>query len=63
MKNNKVKRILIALDYDPTAQKVAETGYLFAQAMGAEVIRNNIDGKCNGRGFASILHTTVHHPD
>ena len=37
MKNNKIKRILIALDYDPTAQKVAETGYLFAQAMGAEV--------------------------
>ncbi|MDA3822268.1 MAG: universal stress protein [Bacteroidales bacterium] len=33
----KIKKILIALDYDPTAQKVAETGHLFAEAMGAEV--------------------------
>ncbi len=33
----KIKKIIIALDYDPTAQKVVETGYLFAQAMGAEV--------------------------
>ena len=31
-------KVLIALDYDPTAQKVAETGYSFAKAMGAEVI-------------------------
>ncbi len=33
-----MKKILIALDYDPTAQKVAEQGYSFAKAMGAEVI-------------------------
>jgi len=32
-----MKKVLIALDYDPTAQKVAETGYSFAKAMGAEV--------------------------
>ena len=38
MKKNKIKKVLIALDYDPTAQKVAETGYLFAESMGAEVI-------------------------
>jgi len=38
MKTNKTKKVLIALDYDPTAQKVAETGYSFANAMGAEVI-------------------------
>jgi nucleotide-binding universal stress UspA family protein len=31
-------KVLIALDYDPTAQKVAESGYSFAKAMGAEVI-------------------------
>jgi nucleotide-binding universal stress UspA family protein len=37
MNKNKIKKILIALDYDPTAQKVAEEGYLFAEAMGAEV--------------------------
>jgi nucleotide-binding universal stress UspA family protein len=38
MKTNKLKKVLIALDYDPTAQKVAETGYSLAKAMGAEVI-------------------------
>jgi nucleotide-binding universal stress UspA family protein len=33
-----MKKILIALDYDPTAQKVAETSYAIAKAMKAEVI-------------------------
>lgn len=33
-----MKRILIALDYDPTAQKVAETGFALAQSLKAEVI-------------------------
>ncbi|WP_428659888.1 universal stress protein [Runella sp.] len=33
-----MKKILIALDYNPTAQKVAEAGYSLAKAMGAEVI-------------------------
>ena len=33
-----MKKILIALDYDPTAQKVVEQGYSLAKAMGAEVI-------------------------
>jgi nucleotide-binding universal stress UspA family protein len=32
-----MKKILIALEYDPTAQKVAETGYSLAKAMEAEV--------------------------
>jgi nucleotide-binding universal stress UspA family protein len=32
-----MKKILIALDYDPAAQKVAEVGYSLAQAMKAEV--------------------------
>ena len=31
-------KVLIALDYDPTAQKVAEVGFLFAKTMEAEVI-------------------------
>jgi len=38
MKTNKVKKVLIALDYDPTAQKVAEEGFSMAKAMNAEVI-------------------------
>lgn len=33
-----MKKVLIALDYDPTAKKVAETGYALAKAMKAEVI-------------------------
>jgi len=38
MKTNKMKKVLIALDYNPTAQKVAETGFSMAKAMNAEVI-------------------------
>ena len=32
-----MKKILIAIDYNPTAEKVAETGYALAKAMGADV--------------------------
>lgn len=32
-----MKKVLIALDYDPTAQKVAELGYEFAKSMNAEI--------------------------
>lgn len=32
-----MKKVLITLDYDPTAQKIAEEGYELARAMGAEV--------------------------
>ena len=38
MKTDKMKKVLIALDYNPTAQKVAESGYSIAKAMNAEVI-------------------------
>src|SRR5665648_427725 len=37
MKTNKMKKVLIALDYDPTAQKVAEVGFSMAKDMNAEV--------------------------
>jgi nucleotide-binding universal stress UspA family protein len=33
-----MRKILIALDYDPSAKKVAEMGYSIAKAMNAEVI-------------------------
>jgi len=33
-----MKKVLIALDYNPTAQKVAEVGFSMANAMKAEVI-------------------------
>lgn len=32
-----MKKVLIALDYDPPAQKIAETGYALAKDMNAEV--------------------------
>ena len=38
MKTDKMKTVLIALDYHPTAQKVAETGFSLAKSMGADVI-------------------------
>jgi nucleotide-binding universal stress UspA family protein len=37
MKPTKMKKVLIALDYNPTAQKVAEIGFSLANAMNAEV--------------------------
>jgi nucleotide-binding universal stress UspA family protein len=38
MKTDKVKKVLIALDYNPTAQKVAEVGFSIAKTMNAEII-------------------------
>ncbi|QGY46112.1 universal stress protein [Maribellus comscasis] len=35
--HEKMKKILITLDYDPSAQKVAETGFSFAKTMKAEI--------------------------
>jgi nucleotide-binding universal stress UspA family protein len=37
MKTLKPKKVLIALDYNPTAQKVAENGYAMARLMNAQV--------------------------
>jgi nucleotide-binding universal stress UspA family protein len=37
MKENKNIKVLIALDYNPTAQKVAESGFSMAKAMKAEI--------------------------
>jgi nucleotide-binding universal stress UspA family protein len=38
MKTIKMTKVLIALDFNPTAQKVAEKGFTLAKTMGAEVI-------------------------
>ena len=35
---NKTKKVLITLDYNPTAQKVAEAGFSMAKAMNAEIV-------------------------
>ena len=38
MKTIRMNKVLIALDYNPTAQKIAEEGYALAKSMGAEVM-------------------------
>ena len=38
MKTKEIKKVLIALDYDETSQKVAEQGFAMAKAMNAKVI-------------------------
>jgi len=38
MKTNEIKKVMIALDYNPTSQKVAEVGFALAKSMNAEVI-------------------------
>ncbi|MFA6581199.1 MAG: universal stress protein [Paludibacter sp.] len=38
MKKTNFKKVLIALDYDETSQKVAEQGFSMAKAMNAEVV-------------------------
>jgi len=37
MKKNKIKKVLITLDYNQSAQKVAEWGYEIAHSMDAEI--------------------------
>jgi nucleotide-binding universal stress UspA family protein len=37
MKTKKISKVLIALDYNPTAQKVAEVGFSMAKSMKAEI--------------------------
>ena len=44
MKTNSIQKVLIALDYYPTSQKVAEVGYSMAKALNAE---------------ATLLHVSV----
>ncbi|MBV5281833.1 MAG: universal stress protein [Paludibacter sp.] len=38
MKKNKVQKILIAMDFHPTSEKVAEVGFAMAKSLGAEVV-------------------------
>ena len=38
MKATKIQKVLIAMDYDETSQKVAEVGFSMAKAMNAETV-------------------------
>jgi nucleotide-binding universal stress UspA family protein len=56
-KATKKTKILIALDYDPTAQKVAEQGHSLAKAMAADItLLHVISDPVN---FNSVGHVTV----
>jgi nucleotide-binding universal stress UspA family protein len=66
MKTTEIKKVLIGLDYDPTAQKVAEEGYSLAKAMGAEVtllhvisdpVNYTAPGHVTIMGFAGYMGT------
>lgn len=56
MNATKMKKILIALDYNPTAQKVAEDGFAMAQAMNAQVtlLHVSVDAAMYANVYASM---------
>ena len=42
-----MKKVLIALDYDPSAKTIAEKGYALAKTMGAEIILLHVIAEAN----------------
>jgi len=57
MKTEKRKKVMIALDYDPTAQKVAEEGFSLAKSMDAELTLMHVIS--DPLYYSSIEHITV----
>ncbi|MHA7110329.1 universal stress protein [Sunxiuqinia elliptica] len=53
----KAKQVLIALDYDPSAQKVADKGFLFAKTMKARVTLLHVIA--NPSHYTSIGRVTI----
>ena len=52
-----MKKVLIALDYNPSAQKVAEMGYLIAKAMKAEVVLLHVINESSY--YSAVTHGTI----
>jgi len=52
-----MKKVLITLDFDPSAQKVAEEGFSLAASMGAEVILLHV--LSDPAFYTSIEHITI----
>jgi len=52
-----MKKVIIALDYDPTAQKVAEVGYSLSKAMKAEVVLLHV--VANATYYSSLEYSPV----
>jgi nucleotide-binding universal stress UspA family protein len=57
MKTKKTSKILIAIDFNPTAQKVAEMGHDLAKTMDAETILLHVIPE--SMNFNSVGHVTV----
>jgi len=60
METVEMKRVLIALDMDPTAQQVAEVGYSLAKSMAADVFLLHVivDGNFYSTGSFPIMGYT-----
>ena len=60
METIEMKKVLIALDLDPTAQKVAEYGYSLAKTMSSEVVLLHVivDGTYYSKGNFPIMGYT-----
>jgi nucleotide-binding universal stress UspA family protein len=56
-KKDQLKKVLIALDYDPTAQKVAEQGYSLANAIGAHIILLHV--VTNSMYYTSVNYSPI----
>ena len=52
-----MKKILIALNYDPSAQKIAEAGYSLARAMNARVILLHVISDASA--YASLNYSPI----
>jgi nucleotide-binding universal stress UspA family protein len=52
-----MKKVLIALDFDPSAQKAAKQGVIIAQALGAKVFLIHVVSDSNVDSFAHVTIT------
>jgi len=57
MKPKEIKKVLIALDYDQSAQKVAEAGYALAKNLNADVVLIHVIS--DPANYTSTGHVTV----
>ena len=55
MKTIKMNKVLIALDYNPTAEKIAEVGFSLAKAMNAETILQQAASPAADRYVTNVL--------
>ena len=71
MKNTKMNKVLIALDHNPSAQKVAEVGFSLAKTMDAEIVLLNVFSPPfeytpvtdSMMGFGGYTNTDIQQPD